>query len=78
MNKIYLYLNMSTLVIYPTAEQEKLITEFLEEKHIHFLKEAEEELPKHVLKGIADAQTNIAAGNFITHQEFKKRIGLSE
>jgi predicted transcriptional regulator len=67
---------MSTYVITPTVEQEKLMQAFLEEQHIDFFKE-EEDLPQHVLDGISKAQANIAAGNFITHDEFKKRIGLS-
>jgi predicted transcriptional regulator len=64
---------MSTYVIHPTEEQEKLIAAFLEEQHIPFFKE-EEALPDFVLAGIAKGQEDIAAGRFITHEEFVKRI----
>ncbi|MFD2147920.1 hypothetical protein [Mucilaginibacter antarcticus] len=68
---------MSTYVVTPTVEQEKLMQAFLGEQHIDFFKE-EEDLPEYVLEGISKAQANIAAGNFITHDEFKNRIGLGE
>jgi len=64
---------MSTYVITPTVEQEKLIAAFLEEQHIPFFKE-DETLPQHVLDGIAEGQADIADGRFITHDEFIKRI----
>ena len=64
---------MSTYVITPTAEQEKLIAEFLEAQHIPFFKDEDEELPSHVLEGIARGQADIAAGRFITFEEFKKK-----
>ncbi|PAW93281.1 hypothetical protein CKK33_07120 [Mucilaginibacter sp. MD40] len=68
---------MSTYIITPTAEQEKLIADFLEEQHISFIKDEDMgQLPKHVLDGIAQSQAEIAAGNFITHEEFKKKIGV--
>jgi hypothetical protein len=68
---------MSTYVINPTTEQEKLIQAFLEEQHISFFKE-DETLPDFVLEGIAKGQEEIAAGHFITHEEFKKRIAASK
>ncbi|MGF7081854.1 hypothetical protein [Mucilaginibacter sp. UYCu711] len=64
---------MSTYVITPTVEQEKIITAFLEEQHISFFKE-DETLPDFVLEGIAKGQSEIAAGHFITHEEFVNRI----
>ena len=66
---------MSTYVINPTDEQEKIVRAFLEALDISFLKE-EDILPPHVLEGIAKGQAQIAAGHFITHEEFIKRIGL--
>ena len=68
---------MSTYVITPTVEQEKLITAFLKEQHISFFKE-DETLPDFVLAGIAEAEADIAAGRFITHEEFKKRIAAGK
>jgi predicted transcriptional regulator len=70
-------LSMSKYVIDPTEEQEKIVTAFLEALDISFEKE-DEVLPPHVLEGIARGQAEIAAGNFITHEEFKKRIGVSK
>jgi hypothetical protein len=69
----FVYLSMSTYVITPTVEQEKLIAEFLEAQHIPFFKDDEEELPPHVLEGITQGQADIAAGRFITFEEFKKK-----
>lgn len=66
-------MSMSTYVITPTAEQEKLVAAFLEEQHIFFFKEDEEELPPHVLEGIARSRADVAAGRFITFEEFKKK-----
>ncbi|RYU90629.1 hypothetical protein EWM62_08225 [Mucilaginibacter terrigena] len=68
---------MSTYIVTPTPDQEKLIADFLEEQHISFIKdESINDLPQHVLDGIARGRAEIAAGNFITHEEFKKRIGV--
>jgi predicted transcriptional regulator len=64
---------MSTYVITPTADQEKLFTAFLEEQQISFFKD-DETLPDFVLEGIARGQEDIKAGRFITHEEFKKRM----
>ena len=63
---------MSTYVITPTAEQEKLIAAFLEEQHIPFFKE-EETLPQYVLDGIERGQKDFEAGRFITFDDFKKK-----
>jgi hypothetical protein len=65
---------MSTYVINPTAEQEKIITAFLKEQQIDFFKEEEEELPQHVLDGIARGQADIAAGRTMSFDEFKSRM----
>lgn len=64
---------MSTYVINPTVEQEKLITAFLEEQHIPFYKE-DETLPQHVLDGIAEGIADIEAGRTISLEEFKKTL----
>jgi hypothetical protein len=66
---------MSTFVIHPTEEQEKVVKAFLEALDIPFAKD-DEDLPPHVLEGIKKGQEQIAAGNFLTHDEFKKRIGV--
>ncbi len=63
---------MSTFVINPTAEQEKLITAFLEEQHIPFFKE-DETLPQYVLEGIKRGQEDFEAGRFTTFEDFKKK-----
>jgi hypothetical protein len=64
---------MSTYVITPTAEQEKLITAFLEEQHISFFKE-DEDLPDSVLKGIAEGEVDFEAGRTTSLEEFKKKL----
>ena len=65
---------MAAYVIYPTDEQEKLMKAFLEESEIPFVKDNEEELPAHVLAGIARGEADIEAGRFITYEEFKKKF----
>jgi predicted transcriptional regulator len=64
---------MSTYVIHPVGDHEKIVKAFLEALEISFEKE-DETLPAHVLEGIARGQADIAAGNFITHEEFIQRI----
>ncbi|MEO6631138.1 MAG: DUF2683 family protein [Mucilaginibacter sp.] len=64
---------MAAYVIYPTDEQEKFMKAFLEALEISFVKDDEEELPPHVLAGIARGQADIDAGRFITLEEFKKK-----
>lgn len=71
------YLSMSTYVINPTIEQEKLITAFLEEQQISFYKE-DEKLPQHVLDGIDRGIADADAGRFITHEEFVKRLAIGK
>jgi len=63
---------MSTFVIHPTMEQEKVVKAFLEAMDIHFEKE-DDTLPEHVLEGIKRGQEDAAAGRFITFEEFKKK-----
>ncbi len=65
---------MATYVIYPTDEQEKFMRAFLEALEISFVKDGEEELPPHVLAGIARGQADIEAGRFVTFEEFKKKF----
>lgn len=42
--------------------------------NISFEKQTDEELPDHVLKGIAEGQQDMIEGRFITLNEFKKRL----
>jgi predicted transcriptional regulator len=69
---------MSTYLIHPTDEQEKVVKAFLEALDISFIKEEEDELPQHVLDGIAKGKAQIAAGQYLTHEEFIKGIGLTK
>lgn len=64
---------MSTYVVTPTADQEKLMQAFLEEQHITFIKE-DDDLPDHVLKGIAEGEADFEAGRYTTLDEFKKKL----
>nr|WP_067063095.1 DUF2683 family protein [Mucilaginibacter sp. L294] len=65
---------MSTFVIHPTGEQEKIVKAFLEALDISFVKDEEvEELPEHVLKGIQRSREDIKAGRTMTFEEFKSR-----
>ena len=64
---------MSMFVIHPTEEQEKVVKAFLEALDIPFATDEEEQLPPHVLEGIKKGQEDVAAGRFITYEEFKKR-----
>jgi len=70
-----LYLNMSTYVIHPTDEQEKVVKAFLEALDISFEKE-DEQLPDHVLAGIARGQEDIKAGRTMSFDEFKKKMTI--
>ncbi len=66
---------MSTYLIHPTDEQEKIVKAFLEALDISFIKEDNEDtLPDHVLKGIARGQEDIKAGHTLSLEEFKKRM----
>ena len=65
---------MSTFVIHPTEEQEKIVKAFLEALDISFVKDDElEELPEYVLKGIQKSREDIKAGRTMTFEEFKSR-----
>jgi len=64
---------MSTFVITPTGEQEKIVTAFLEALDISFVKDNDELLPPHVLEGIEKGREDIKAGRFITYDDFKKK-----
>ncbi|MGN6395061.1 MAG: DUF2683 family protein [Mucilaginibacter sp.] len=64
---------MAAYVIYPTNEQEKFMKAFLEALEISFVKDDDEELPPHVLAGIARGEADFAAGRFVTFEEIKKK-----
>ncbi|MGY3215162.1 hypothetical protein [Mucilaginibacter sp. HD30] len=65
---------MSTYIVTPTVEQEKLMAAFLEEQRISFVKdENEANLPPHVLEGIARGEEDVKAGRFKTLEQFKKK-----
>jgi predicted transcriptional regulator len=69
---------MSTYVIHPTEEQEKIVKAFLEALEISFVKDNEsEELPEHVLKGIQQGMEDFDAGRYISLDEFKKKLSIS-
>ena len=63
---------MSTYVIHPVGDQEKIVKAFLEALDISFEKE-DETLPPHVLEGIARGQEDYEAGRYITFDDFKKK-----
>jgi hypothetical protein len=64
---------MSTYVIHPTDEQEKVVKAFLEALDISFEKE-DGQLPEHVLAGIAKGREDIKAGRTMSFDDFKKRM----
>ncbi|MDO3640384.1 DUF2683 family protein [Mucilaginibacter sp. L3T2-6] len=64
---------MAAYVIYPTKEQEKFMKAFLEALEISFVKDDNQELPPHVLAGIARGEADFAAGRFVTFEEIKKK-----
>jgi hypothetical protein len=68
---------MSTYVINPTAEQEKLINAFLKEQQIPFFKD-NEEVPDFVMAEIDKSREQVKAGHFITHEEFVKRLSFNK
>ncbi len=70
---------MSTFVIHPTGEQEKIVKAFLEALDISFVKDNEnEELPEYVVKGIQQGMDDFDAGKYITLDEFKKKLSISK
>jgi hypothetical protein len=64
---------MSTFVIHTDQQQEKIVKAFLEALDISFEKDDNEILPQHVLDGIVRGQEDIAAGRYITFDEFKEK-----
>jgi hypothetical protein len=44
---------MAIYIVYPTDEQEKLLETFRQSNNIDFVKDGNQELPQHVLDGIA-------------------------
>ncbi|MBS1502936.1 MAG: hypothetical protein JST32_12795 [Bacteroidetes bacterium] len=68
---------MSTFLINPTEDQEKIVKAFLEALEISFVKsDGKEELPEHVIKGIQEGMEDFEAGCFITLEEFKKKTAI--
>lgn len=66
---------MDAYIVYPTKEQEKAIEAFLEALEVPFDKRSDsDELPEHVIKGIAEGQADFEAGHTITMEEFKKKL----
>ena len=65
---------MSTYIVTPTEDQEKVFAAFLEEQHISFIKDGDDaELPKHVLEGIERGLEDIKAGRTKTFEEIKRK-----
>ncbi|MFD0793335.1 DUF2683 family protein [Mucilaginibacter litoreus] len=70
---------MSTFLIHPTQEQEKVVKAFLKALDIAFEQDdSSSELPAHVLEGIAKSREDIEAGRFITFEDFKKRLKFAK
>ncbi|MBS1532379.1 MAG: hypothetical protein JSU01_18905 [Bacteroidetes bacterium] len=68
---------MSTFLINPTEDQEKIVKAFLEALEISFVKSDEkEELPEHVIKGIQEGMEDFEAGRYITMDEFKQKLSI--
>jgi hypothetical protein len=65
---------MITYIVTPIVDKEKLLEDFLLENGIPFVKE-NDTLPSHVLESIEKSRADFEAGRFITHEEFKNRIG---
>jgi hypothetical protein len=68
----FLYLFMATYIVNPT-EQEKALNAFLNALEVSFVKDDDEELPPHVLAGIARGREDIKAGRYKTFEEIKKK-----
>jgi len=62
----FIYLTMSTYIITPLTEHEKIVEAFLNALEIPFVKEEEEALPEHVLEGIKRNEEDFKAGRTIT------------
>ena len=68
---------MSTFLINPTEDQEKVVKAFLDALEISFVKSDEtEELPEHVIKGVQQGMEDFEAGRYITMDEFKKKLSI--
>lgn len=65
---------MAKYIAYPNIPQSKALEVFLEKHEISFEKLPDEELPQHVLDGIAQGQADFEAGRTISFEEFKKRL----
>lgn len=66
---------MSTYIVTPTVDQEKAVKAFLEALEVSFFKDIneEDELPAHVLEGIARGREDIKAGRFSTFEVIKNK-----
>lgn len=62
---------MATYIVNPTEEQEKAFDAFLKALEISFFKE--DELPQHVLAGIAKGREDIKTGRYKTFEEIKAK-----
>ncbi len=68
---------MGVYIVYPTKEQQKALETFLKALVVPFEKSPDsDELPEHVIKGIAQGQADFEAGRFITFEEFKKKFPI--
>lgn len=66
---------MEAYIVYPTDEQRRAVEAFFEALDVQFEKRSDnEQLPEHVLKGIAAGEADFAAGRTITLEEFKKKL----
>ena len=66
---------MEAYIVYPTKEQEKAIEAFFEALEVSFEKRSDtEDLPDHVIKGIAEGEADFEAGRITTMEEFKKKL----
>jgi len=65
---------MKTYLLYPNAEQEKMIADFIMANNISFFEDNDDdELPQHVIDGIKRGQEDVKAGRTITLDEFKRK-----
>jgi hypothetical protein len=69
---------MAAYIVYPSKKQEKVIKAFFEALEIPFEEKVEENLPTHVLDGIAKGQADILAGRTVSLDEFKKRLSSAK
>jgi hypothetical protein len=64
---------MSTYVVYPNQEQEKVMKAFMEALEISFVKE-DDTVPPYVLAGIARAREDVKAGRVMSKEEVRRRL----